>query len=298
MERTPCPHCGFLNFAISAYCARCERPMRKTTTEEGQRRDATPPPLPPEPKPRVSPITEVVFPSSLARSESYESAPKPPEPRAREPLTSVPPPPPPPGEKPLAALKPFDLDHALTKRLRRREPNLGEIPEGQEVVLAPPCALRLLAARLIDALPIIAIGALYVLAESAVRGLDFHAASEGWLPRLAEWLGAYAEVVTRGAIIAGLLAAFHSVYAALHGGQTLGRKLTDSVLVCKSGKACSLTRMLIRTALGAVSLLAFGAGFLYAIVDPYKRCWHDILCGTITVRRYSPRRTKSAMVAA
>ena len=27
MIRVPCPHCGFMNFAISAYCGRCERPL-------------------------------------------------------------------------------------------------------------------------------------------------------------------------------------------------------------------------------------------------------------------------------
>lgn len=78
--KVACPHCGFLNFEISAYCARCERPMRAETN--------APPPIVRAPDPTPASVQTTVAPRPAA---SPSATPPPPpaealaEPRGRSP---------------------------------------------------------------------------------------------------------------------------------------------------------------------------------------------------------------------
>ena len=67
--------------------------------------------------------------------------------------------------------------------------------------------------------------------------------------------------------------------------QTLGRRLAEVTLIQPQGSVPSGPRMLARSLLAIVSALFFGAGYFWAIVDPYHRTWHDLLCNTVLVQR-------------
>lgn len=73
--KVACPHCGFLNFEISAYCARCERPMR-TEAAAPSVIVRTPEPTPtPAPASAPSPTAAPPPPPAEALTESRKRSP-------------------------------------------------------------------------------------------------------------------------------------------------------------------------------------------------------------------------------
>ena len=77
-----------------------------------------------------------------------------------------------------------------------------------------------------------------------------------------------------------LLAGIYFVWQWQRGGQTLPMKTWRIRLVTASGEPLSLRRAACRFVFAAAGTLCFGAGFLWALVDPDRQFLHDRLAGT------------------
>ncbi|WP_221798069.1 RDD family protein [Oceanobacter mangrovi] len=60
------------------------------------------------------------------------------------------------------------------------------------------------------------------------------------------------------------------------GGQTIGMKAWRIKLVADDGKPIRLSHCMLRTGAGFFSLMAFGLGFFWALIDKRQRSWHDM----------------------
>lgn len=65
-----------------------------------------------------------------------------------------------------------------------------------------------------------------------------------------------------------------------HGGQTLGMRAWRLRLVSVDGGPVGFGRALVRYLVAVLSWLVLGLGFLWVLVDPEKRAWHDLASGT------------------
>jgi len=77
------------------------------------------------------------------------------------------------------------------------------------------------------------------------------------------------------------------VYLALcwmRGGMTLGMRAWNVVLLADGGRP-GWSRCAVRFAVSLLSAAALGAGFLWSLADPQRRCWHDIVSRTGLYRR-------------
>ena len=74
-----------------------------------------------------------------------------------------------------------------------------------------------------------------------------------------------------------------------HGGQTLGMRAWRLRVTDLEGKPIGWDRALLRYVAAILSWAALGLGFLWILVDPQKRAWHDILSRTriIVARKFS-----------
>src|SRR5438128_1705254 len=72
-------------------------------------------------------------------------------------------------------------------------------------------------------------------------------------------------------------------------GQTVGKWTTGLRIERTNGDPPGIVRTLLRTIVGyPLSLLLFGFGFLLAAINPSGRALHDLISGTVVVRRYKP----------
>lgn len=82
------------------------------------------------------------------------------------------------------------------------------------------------------------------------------------------------------------------------GGQTLGMRAWRLRVVDQDGSgAGSWGQLAIRFVVAGFSLLAFGLGFAWSLLDPERRTWHDLASGTVLVRlpkAAKPRRHDSS----
>jgi uncharacterized RDD family membrane protein YckC len=60
-----------------------------------------------------------------------------------------------------------------------------------------------------------------------------------------------------------------------HGGQTLGMRAWKIRLESADGDAVTWRAAAIRCAAAAVSAGLLGLGYLWVLIDPHKRSWHD-----------------------
>lgn len=138
-------------------------------------------------------------------------------------------------------------------------------------ITASPAHLgwRLIAA-LYDLFPLLALWFFATLAALALTSgaLDVHRVAHKMLVQ---------------ALVLGSSAAYFIV-SWLRGGQTVGMKPWRLRVVSADGEAIDLRRALLRFGVALVSLAAFGAGFLWCLVDRERRAWHDIAAGTLLVR--------------
>lgn len=81
-----------------------------------------------------------------------------------------------------------------------------------------------------------------------------------------------------------------------HGGQTLGMTAWRIELRSHAGGPVTLRQAVVRFVAAWLSLLACGLGFAWSLVDARHRAWHDLIAGTIVVRK-EPSRQHTAPAA-
>jgi hypothetical protein len=293
MSHIRCPHCGFTNFSISAYCGRCERPLKAAPT--------TPPALAATPK--ASPSTnnhQTSAPPPLPLPVRLTSA-KP---------TPVPAPPPPvfqPQTKPIElgqavlAEASTRAEHATSATVASKalpisphyvaETELGvedsDANEIAEVRVALATGRQLVMSRAVDIGLVVGAGLLVTLVEAYFSTGSSRIRAAGLLDWVAQWLDAHRAAAQHGMLAAVLLGFVHNGLFGLHGGRTLGRMLAGTVLVRGTGEPLTAMVVLRRTAAVLLSILAGGAGFFWSWVDRQHRTWHDLFAGTVIVQRYA-----------
>lgn len=65
-----------------------------------------------------------------------------------------------------------------------------------------------------------------------------------------------------------------------HGGQTLGMRAWRLKLIGEHGEPVRWPQTVVRFVAAILSAAVFGLGYLWALVDPERRRWHDRLSGT------------------
>jgi uncharacterized RDD family membrane protein YckC len=68
-------------------------------------------------------------------------------------------------------------------------------------------------------------------------------------------------------------------------GMTLGMRAWKLRLVTDNGLPLSWAACLLRFLLSLVGGMLLGAGYLWSLFQPERRCWHDLATGTRVVRR-------------
>lgn len=115
---------------------------------------------------------------------------------------------------------------------------------------------------------------------------DFFPALGLWLLVAAIFVAAHHDAITGGLLGAlefialWLVTAAYSVASWRYGGQTLGMRPWRLRVVAADGRALSWRALLIRHAVGNLSLLLGGLGFWWAWWDRDGLSWHDRASGT------------------
>ena len=68
------------------------------------------------------------------------------------------------------------------------------------------------------------------------------------------------------------------------GGMTVGMRAWRVRIEDQDGNRPGWSRSTVRFAVSLVSVALAGAGFLWSLLDPQKRTWHDMASGTRLVR--------------
>jgi uncharacterized RDD family membrane protein YckC len=169
--------------------------------------------------------------------------------------------------------------------LRREAPSPRKRKRNTKVILEPAPYLRVLGAQLIDLLTLGIVG----IAAALVRTLFVEPAFVRPSGNPLEWVinivDAYPQGLSTGLVIAALYGVTSSLAFGLHGGRSPGRIGTQTIMVSMAGHRLTLRRVATRTAMLPLSLLCCGAGFFWAVLDPYHRTWHDLAAGTVLVDR-------------
>jgi uncharacterized RDD family membrane protein YckC len=183
-------------------------------------------------------------------------------------------------------------EHSGTPREPPPPPLSTEVPpdvpdlDPVEVPVAVASGLRLSVAWTVDATVVLAVGGVVAGLEALLLGGGpFHAMTPHLLDLTADWLATYPDAALHGASAAVLFGIGYALYAGSRGGRTIGRRLTGTVLVRASGRKLGWPLIIARTVAGLFSFALFGAGFFWSIVDGKHRTWHDLLTGTVVVRR-------------
>lgn len=75
-----------------------------------------------------------------------------------------------------------------------------------------------------------------------------------------------------------------------HGGQTLGMKCWDIRIVSSNGQPITFTQCLLRIIAATPSILFFGLGYLWMLIDKKKLTWPDRFSDTYLIM--TPKRNK------
>lgn len=74
-------------------------------------------------------------------------------------------------------------------------------------------------------------------------------------------------------------------YLNVRDGQRIGQRLVGIKTVCADGRLLGYRNIVLRHLIGyPLSLLCVGLGFLWMVIDPKQRGWHDKLAGTLIVK--------------
>ena len=139
---------------------------------------------------------------------------------------------------------------------------------------------RRLFAMVYDAFPAVAlcmvVGTIFVVAVTVSRH-DQRAVVEPWsLLNWIEWA------------LCWLLVGVYAVWSWRAGGQTLGMRPWRLRVVSVDGGRPTTRALIVRYAVGTLSLFAAGFGFWWAWIDRDRMTWHDRASGTV-IRR-EPKR--------
>lgn len=94
------------------------------------------------------------------------------------------------------------------------------------------------------------------------------------------------------AVLVGIVIAFYGLFWTRR-GQTLGMQSWRLKVERQDGGPLNWSDVLRRLAAALLSALVLGLGFLWILVDPGKRAWHDMLSGTRVVlvpKHHRPKR--------
>ncbi|MBE0483474.1 MAG: RDD family protein [Bacterioplanes sp.] len=69
---------------------------------------------------------------------------------------------------------------------------------------------------------------------------------------------------------------FYYSHSWLRGGQTVGMKAWQIKLVNENPRSLQVSQCMLRTGTGFFSIILFGAGFWWILIDKQHRTWHDI----------------------
>jgi uncharacterized RDD family membrane protein YckC len=69
-----------------------------------------------------------------------------------------------------------------------------------------------------------------------------------------------------------------------YGGMTVGMRAWKVKLCSEDGQFVSWPRCLLRSLVGLVSLVVFGLGVFWVLIDRKNRGWHDLAAGTVLLR--------------
>ncbi|MGY1425732.1 RDD family protein [Lysobacter sp. A289] len=115
---------------------------------------------------------------------------------------------------------------------------------------------------------------------------DFFAALGLWLLVAAIFVAVHRDAITGGVWGGFEFAALWSITAAYaiaswrYGGQTLGMRPWRLRVVAADGRSPGWRALLVRYAVGNLSLLLGGLGFWWAWIDRDRLTWHDRASGT------------------
>ena len=105
-------------------------------------------------------------------------------------------------------------------------------------------------------------------------------------------------LLTLGYVAAAAVAVIDFVVLPVFTGRTAGKWVTDLRIERTNGEPLSYPRSILRHVLGyALTLATLGLGFLIAALTPEGRALHDLVAGTVVVRRRSVVRTKKPRMA-
>ena len=128
-----------------------------------------------------------------------------------------------------------------------------------------------------DAALVVAIGAAAASLEMIYIGGNWPDDAPTLLDAVALWLHAYPNCGRHAVAVMLVASVAHTAWGA-RSGQTLGRRCVGLLSVQADGAPPSWAWAMVRALLALFSALAFGAGYYWAIVDPQRRGWHDLLC--------------------
>jgi len=69
----------------------------------------------------------------------------------------------------------------------------------------------------------------------------------------------------------------------VHGGQTLGMRSWRLQLISTDGADIDWKTALLRFVFALLSALTLAAGYLWVLIDPFNRAWHDRISGSFVV---------------
>jgi uncharacterized RDD family membrane protein YckC len=177
-------------------------------------------------------------------------------------------------QEPRATAAPMLREGAIPPQRPAPQP-----PEGTAAVIEYAAGWRLLLSHAVDFALLSIFFVLIAKLDASISGPKGVETSGVF-----DWIGSHPGSTLRAAILTTLAGtAYHIVMAQLS-GRTLGRLLAGTTLARRSGKPLNTFVIVIRAVASFVSLLLFGAGFFWSIVDRRGRGFHDLVAGTMVVR--------------
>lgn len=149
-------------------------------------------------------------------------------------------------------------------------------------LLPAPTFGRYVLSLVYDGLVSLALCFVVVFAAMAIKGPNPNAPAH---KRYAFDPVADAEMFTVMPLAVGGCLFAYFVYSWIRGGQTLAMRAWNFDVQNLAGGKINLGQAIMRFAASWISLLAFGLGFAWAVIDRQNRTWHDIISKTRIVQK-------------